>query len=323
MIPKKKTVPDIRESALRAAPLYKRISWKSDFRMNWSVYLLFTPILVYFIIFHYLPMFGIVMAFQDFSAIRGYFGSKWVGFTNFIEFFTGPNFLRILRNTLAISFLGLGVGFPLSIIFALLLNEIIFTGFKKLVQTISYLPFFVSAVVVCGLVIDFVSSNGIITNLLVALGMPRQNLLSDPKYFWGINLATDVWQGLGYGSIIFIASLSGVNSELYEAAAIDGANRLGRVWHVTLPALIPVIVTMFILRCGMIMSVGFDKILLLYNPSIYETADVISTHVVRMGIERMQYGYSAAVGLFNSLVGLFLLFVSNFLSRKFTENSVF
>ncbi|MDR2178653.1 MAG: ABC transporter permease subunit [Treponema sp.] len=299
------------------------ISWKRDFRMNWGVYLLFLPILVYFIVFNYLPMFGVVMAFQEFSAIKGFFGSKWVGFANFIELFTGPNFLTILRNTMAISFLNLGVGFPLSIIFALLLNEIIFDRFKKVVQTISYLPYFVSAVVVCGLAIDFVSSNGIITNILVAFGLPRQNLLSDPKFFWGINLLVDVWQGLGYGSILFIASLSGVNTELYEAAAIDGAGRLGRVWHVTLPALTPIIVTMLVMRCGMIMNVGSDKILLLYNPSIYETADVIATHVVRMGIERMQYGYSAAVGLFNSVVGLLMLMVSNFISRKLTESSVF
>jgi putative aldouronate transport system permease protein len=268
-------------------------------------------------------MFGIVMAFQDFSAIKGYFGSKFVGLANFIEFFSGPNFLRILRNTFAISFLNLGVWFPLTIVFALLLNEIIFTPFKKTIQTISYLPYFVSAVVVCGLVIDFVSSNGIITNFLVFFGFHRQNFLSDPKYFWFINLATDIWQGLGYGSIIYIASISGINHELYEAAAIDGASRLGRVWHVTIPALMPVIVTMLVLRCGMIMSVGSDKILLLYNPSIYETADVISTHVVRMGIERMQYGYSAAVGLFNSVVGLILLIVSNTVSQKLTEHSVF
>jgi putative aldouronate transport system permease protein len=302
---------------------YTGISWKRDFGMNWGVYLLFTPILAYFIIFNYLPMVGIVMAFQDFSAVRGFFGSKWVGFANFIEFFSGPNFLRIFRNTMAISFLNLGIGFPLSIIFALLLNEIVFTKFKKTVQTISYLPYFVSAVVVCGLVIDFVSSNGIVTHILIFFGMPRQNLLSDPKFFWWINLATDIWQGLGYGSIIFIASITNVNQELHEAAAIDGAGRLGRVWHVTLPALAPIIITMFILRCGMMLNVGSDKILLLYNPSIYETADVISTHVVRMGIERMQYGYSAAVGLFNSLVGVLLLFISNFLSRKFTEHSVF
>jgi putative aldouronate transport system permease protein len=291
--------------------------------VNWQVYLVFAPVLAYFIIFNYLPMFGIVMAFQDFNPVKGFFGSAFVGLKNFIDFFSGPSFLLILRNTLVISFLGLGVGFPMSIIFALLLNEIYFTRFKKTVQTISYLPYFVSAVVICGLIIDFVSTNGIITNLLVFFGMERENLLQNPKYFWAINLISDIWQGLGYGSIIYMAAITGVSHELHEAAAIDGANRLQRVLHITFPALLPTIVTMLILRIGMLLAVGFDKILLLYNPSIYETADVISTHVARMGISRMQYSYSAAVGLFNSVIGTALLFCSNFLSRKFTQSSIF
>lgn len=301
-----------------------KTSWKRDFKMNGQSYLLFLPVLIYFLIFNYLPMFGIVMAFQDFKATKGYFGSTFVGLQNFIDFFTNSSFEIILRNTLVISFLGLCIGFPLSIVFALLLNELKIKFFKKTIQTISYLPYFISAVVLCGLIIEFVSSNGVITNLLHNLfGIPKTNLLQDPKYFWAINLISDIWQGLGYGSIIFIATMSDVSPEQHEAAAIDGANRLQRVWHVTLPALVPVIMTMLILRLGMIMSVGFDKILLLYNPSIYETADVISTHVARMGIERMQYGYSAAVGLFNSVVGTFLLIVSNLLSRKYAETSIF
>jgi putative aldouronate transport system permease protein len=299
-------------------------TWKKDFQLNWSIYLLFLPILIYFIFFNYLPMFGIVMAFQDFKATKGFFDSDFVGFQNFIEFFTNPSFGIIFRNTIVISLLGLVIGFPLTIIFALLLNELNIKFFKKTVQTISYLPYFVSAVVICGLIIEFVSSNGIITTLLHNLfGLPKVNLLQDPKYFWWINLASDTWQGLGYGSIIFIATMTNVSSELHEAAAIDGANRLQRVWHVTLPALIPVIMTMLILRIGMLLAVGFDKILLLYNPSIYETADVISTHVARMGLERMQYGYSAAVGLFNSVVGTFLLLASNFLSAKYAQTSIF
>jgi putative aldouronate transport system permease protein len=297
--------------------------WKRDFSMNWSVYLLFVPVFVYFIVFSYLPMFGIVMAFQDFSAVKGFFRSPWAGFVNFIAFFSGPNFLRILRNTLVISFLSLGIGFPLTIIFALLLNEIHYTWYKKTVQTISYLPYFISAVVLCGLILEFVSSNGIITDVFVALGFPRENLLTNPRYFWTINLLSEIWQGLGYGSIIFIAAITNASQELHEAAVMDGANRLSRVWHVTLPAMMPVIITMLVLRCGMLLSVGGDKILLLYNPSIYETADVISTHVMRMGIERMQFSYSAAVGLFNSVVGLILLLLSNFISRKLTDNSVF
>lgn len=291
--------------------------------MNKGVYLIFIPIIVYFIIFNYLPMFGIVMAFEDFNAVRGFLGSKWVGFANFMQFFTGPNFLRILRNTMVISFMGLAFSFPLSIIFALLLNEIFYVPFKKMVQTISYMPYFVSAVVMCGLVIDFVSNNGIITNILVAFGLPRQNLLTNPKYFWLIYTLSGVWQGLGYGSIVFIASITGVSQELHEAAAIDGANRLSRVWHVTLPAMIPTIVTMLILQIGLVLQVGSDKILLLYNPSVYETADVISTHVYRMGIERMQYSYSAAVGLFNSVVGTLMLLGSNALSRKLAGSSIF
>jgi len=296
---------------------------KRDMRMNWSVYLLFVPILVYFIVFSYLPMFGIVMAFQDFKPTLGFFKSEFVGFANFIKFFTDPEFVRILRNTLAISLLNLCINFPLTIVFALLLNEITRTKFKKVVQTVSYLPYFISAVVICGLIIEFVSSNGVITDILVMLGFPRENLLQNPKYFWGIYVFSEIWQGLGYGSIIFIAAITGVSQELHEAAAIDGANRLKRVWHITLPSLLPVIITMLVLRIGMLMSVGFDKILLLYNPSIYETSDVISTHVARMGIERMQYGYSAAVGLFNSVVGTLLLLISNTLSKRLASTSVF
>ncbi len=307
---------------LNKAPKVVKTSWKRDFKMNWKIYLIVLPIIVYFIIFNYLPMGGLIMAFQKFSPVKGFFGSDFVGFDNFIQFFTAPNFFQILRNTFVISLLGLLIGFPLSIVFALLLNEIYITLFKKTVQTISYMPYFVSTVVICGLIIDFVSSNGVITNLLVKIGFERQNLLLNPNYFWGINLLSDIWQGLGYGSIIFIAAIAGVSQEQHEAAAIDGASRLKRAWHVTIPGIMPTIITMLILKCGMLMTVGFDKILLLYNPSIYETADVISTNVQRMGLEKMQYGYSAAVGLFNSVVGTTLLLVSNAISKKYAEHSV-
>ncbi len=305
-------------------PVKNKTSWKRDFMMNKQNYLLFLPLLVYFFIFSYLPMFGITMAFQNFKPARGFFASDFVGFDNFAEFFSNPSFGTILRNTLVISLLSICIAFPLSILFALLLNELKITLFKRTVQTISYLPYFISAVVICGLVIDFVSSNGIITNILHSVfGFPKTNLLQDARYFWWVNLGSEIWQGLGYGSIIFIATLSDVSPEQHEAAAIDGATRLQRVWHVTLPALIPVIMTMLILRVGMVMSVGSDKILLLYNPSIYETADVISTHVARVGIEQMKYGYSAAVGLFNSVVGTLLLVLSNTFSRKATETSIY
>lgn len=308
----------------KGVSLEAKTSWKMDLILNKGVYLLFLPVFVYFIIFNYLPMFGIVMAFQDFNAVKGFFGSQFVGLQNFRDFFSNPAFFQILRNTLVISLLGLSVGMITSIGFALLLNEIHFTKFKKTVQTISYLPYFVSLVVIAGLIIEFFSTNGVMTNLLVnVFGVRRENLLLNPNYFWGINLFTDIWQSMGYGSIIFIAAITGVSNEQHEAAAIDGANRLRRVWHVILPAIRPTIVTMLVMRMGTLMTVGFEKILLLYSPSIYSTADVISTYVTRMGLERMQYGYSAAVGLFNSVVGTLLLLISNAVSRKIADTSVF
>lgn len=312
----------MRKSQIEKSQHGKRNSWKRDFKMNWKIYALILPIIIYFIIFNYLPMGGLIMAFQKFSPTKGFFGSSFVGLDNFVQFFTAPNFRQILRNTFVISLLGLVVTTPLSIILALLLNEVYNAVFKKTVQTISYMPYFVSTVVICGLIIDFVSSNGIITNILVKLGMDRQNLLLNHRYFWSINLLSDLWQGLGYGSIIYIAAISGVSQEQQEAAAIDGADRFKRVWHVVIPGIMPTIITMLILRCGMLMSVGFDKILLLYNASIYQTADVITTNVQRMGLEKMQYGYSAAVGLFNSVVGIILLLLSNGISKKYADQSI-
>lgn len=297
--------------------------WKRDFRMNKWLYILALPVIIYFLVFNYAPMFGLVIAFEDFKPTKGIFGSTWVGLRNFIQFFSGPNFFTILRNTLVISFLGIIIAFPLSIIYALLLNELRLKWFKKSVQTIHYMPYFVSMVVMCGLIIEFCSTNGVVTNLLVSVfHMERENLLQNPNYFWWINLASDIWQGLGYGAIFFVAAITGVSRELHEAAAIDGAGRFRRAWHVTLPGIMPAIVTMFILKCGMLLQVGGDKILLLYNSSIYSTADVISTHVQRMGLEQMQYGYSAAVGLFNSAVGMALLIISNHLSKKVTETGI-
>ena len=314
------------KTAARQEPvkLAKPGSWKRNLQRYKSLYILTIPLVLYFFIFNYVPMFGLLMAFEDFKPARGFFGSTWVGFKNFIDFFTAPNFLEILRNTFVISALGLAVGFPLSIVFALLINEIYVKWFKKSVQTISYMPYFVSTIVLCGLVIEFCSTNGLITNALVSLGLvERQNLLQNPKYFWAINLISDQWQGLGYGSIVFIAAITNVSGELHEAAAIDGANRLQRVWHITLPGIKPMVVSMLILKCGMLMTVGFDKILNLYNTAIYSTADVISTYVYRVGLNGGRYGYGAAVGLFNSVVNLILLLASNAISKKYAEQSLF
>ena len=301
----------------------KKVSFRHDIAMNKGLYLLSIPIIAFFLVFNYAPMGGLVIAFQKFKPQRGIFGSKWVGFDNFVDFFTNPSFWPILRNTLVISLLGLLIAYPMAIIFALQLNEIGNRRFKKVIQTISYMPYFVSLVVICGLITEFCSSNGAVTTLLCTLtGMQKQNLLTNPDYFWAINLLSDLWQNLGYSSIIFVAAITSVSQELHEAAAIDGAGRLRRVWNITIPSIMPTIVTMLILRCGSLLSVGFEKILLLYNPSIYSTADVISTHVQRMGIEKTQYGYSAAVGMFNSVVNTILLVTANYFSQKLTDTSV-
>jgi len=300
------------------------VSWKHDIGMNWALYLLFLPVAVYFIVFNYLPMFGIVMAFQDFRPATGFFRSEWVGFRFFIEFFTGPTFWQILRNTIVISLLSIFVGMFASITFSLLLNEIKYSKLKRTFQTISFMPHFVSAVVVAGLIIEFTSSHGIITSALVNLfGMDRQNMLTNPRFFWGINLSADLWQGIGQGSIIYLATLSNVSQEHQEAAAIDGANRLQRVWHITLPAIKPVIAIMLTLALSRAMSVGGDRILLIYNPAIFSTADVIATHVARMGVFGMQFSYAAAVGFFNSVIGVILLISSNKASKKLAETSIF
>lgn len=302
----------------------KGMTWRKDIRVNWKLYLLALPIIVYFLIFNYAPMAGLVMAFQDFKPTKGILGSQWVGLQNFIRFFSSPNAFTVIRNTFVISGLGLFIGYPMSILFALLINEIRMKWFKKAVQTISYMPYFITTIVICGLIIDFCSSSGIITNLFVGLGwMDRQNMLTNPDYFWAINLISDLWQGLGYSSIVFIAAITNVSGELHEAAAIDGANRLQRVWHITLPGIKPMVVSMLILKCGMLMTVGFDKILNLYNPSIYSTADVISTYVQRVGINGGEFGYSTAVGLFNSVVNTALLLITNHLSAKYAEQSLF
>lgn len=312
------------EKAGAVGKVKNRQTWGRDLKMNWQLYLIAIPIILFFAVFNYAPMFGLVMAFEDYKPVRGILGSEWVGFQNFIDFFTAPNFWQIIRNTFVISGLGLVVGYPLSIIFALLINEIKLKWFKKGIQTISYMPYFVSVIVICGMIIDFCSTNGVITTLLSNLGIvERQNLLGNPNYFWLINLISDEWQNLGYSSIVFIAAITNVSGELHEAAAIDGANRLQRVWHVTLPGIIPMIVTMLILKCGMLMTVGFDKILNLYNPSIYSTADVISTYTYRMGIAGAQYGYSTAVGLFNGIINLVLLLAANKISAKVADQSLF
>lgn len=295
---------------------------KIDWKRNKAIYFLAIFGIAYYIIFHYLPMGGILIAFQRFRPNRGIFGSEWVGFRYFIDFFKGAYAYRIIRNTVLINFYDLLFGFPAPIIFALLLNEVAKMVFKRTVQTISYLPFFISQVVICGIILDFLSLNGLFNDILASLGMERIMFMLFPQYFRTVYVASGIWQGMGYGAIIYLAALSGVDVQLFDAAAIDGCNRFQRIIHVTIPGILPTIIIMLILRIGSMMNVGFEKIILLYNPSIFETSDVISSFVYRYGLLQGNYSYSTAVGLFNSIVNFVLLASTNALSKRYSGISL-
>ena len=298
-------------------------SFITDIKRNKGLYIILIPVILWFAIFAYLPMFGLIMAFEDYTPKGGFLHSDFVGLKHFKDFFNSVYFGRLLRNTFLISFYNLIFGFPAPIIFALLLNEVRNKVFKKTIQTVSYLPYFISLVIVCGLVADFTASDGPITELIVALGGKRQNYLGKAQYFRTIYVMSDMWQGVGFSSIIYLAALAGIDQELYEAAQLDGAGHIQRLIHITLPGLSTTIITLLILRMGTMLAVGYEKIILLYNNNTLKTADVISSYVYRKGLEEFNYGYSAAVGLFNSVINMALLIISNKLSRKFTETSLF
>ena len=294
-----------------------------EFRLNKYLYLMAIPVIAYYIIFQYGPMYGATIAFKQFDIVKGIWDSPWVGFKYFKEFFESFYFERTLRNTLVISLYQLVLGFPAPIIFALLLNELRNQRFKRAVQTITYLPHFVSTVVICGMIYDFVSRDGFITDLFVLLGGERSNLLGQPQYFRAIYVLSGIWQEVGWGTIIYLSALSGIDMEQYEAARIDGAGRFRQLVNITLPGIMPTVIILFILRLGQMMSVGFEKIILLYNPNTYETADVISSYVYRKGLgESFQFSFTAAVGLFNSVINFALLIAANQISKKVSETSL-
>ena len=295
---------------------------RRDWKMNKAVYLMAVPVMVYFFFFNYIPMGGILMAFEDYSIKKGIFGSTFVGFDNFIRFFNSIYCWRVIRNTLLISLYGLLFSFPFPIIFALCLNEIRNTKFKKLTQTISYLPYFISIVAVVSILQDFTSADGVLTQLAAALGDTGGALWSRPEWFRTLYIGSNIWQHLGYNSIIFISALAAIDQELYEAAVIDGAGRWKQTLYITLPELSSTIVVLLILRLGQIMNVGYEKTILMYSPATYETADVIASYVYRVGIEDADYGYSTAINFFNSVVNFLVLFVANAISRKLSETSL-
>lgn len=303
------------------SPLWLKI--KKDFSANKIKYLMVLPVIAYFIIFAYKPMYGVIIAFKDYKPHLGITGSEWVGFDNFIRFFKDPNAFRIIKNTFTISVWSIIFGFPAPILLALLINEIKNKFFKRAVQTISYIPYFISIVVVVSLIKTFTQSDGLINDIIVFFGGQRTNLLANKDFFIPIYILSGIWQSVGWDSIIYLAALSGIDQEQYEAARIDGAGRLKQMFHITLPGLRPTIIILFILRMGSLLSVGFEKVLLLYSPMTYEVADVISTYVYRMGILNADYSYSTAIGLFNTVVNIAMLLITNKIAEKTTESGLF
>ena len=280
------------------------------------------PVLAYYLIFHYAPIYGLVLAFKDYLPSRGIFGSEWVGLENFRRFFDSIYFGRVLRNTLLISLYEIVFGFPAPVLFALLLNEIRSASFKRTIQTVTYLPHFISTMVICGMILDFSLKNGLLNDVIAFLGGQRTDLLMRPEMFRPLYIASGIWQGVGWGSIVYLAALTSIDQELYEAAYIDGATRFQQALNITLPCLLPTITILFILKIGGLMSVGFEKVFLLYNPTTYEVADVISTFNYRKGLVEFDYSFSTAVGLFNSAINIFLLVMANTISRKVNETSL-
>ena len=287
------------------------------------LYLMALPVILWYVIFQYGPMYGLIIAFQRYVPTKPILANQFVGLKNFADFLKDPYFFRVLRNTLTINFYLLIFAFPAAIIFALLLNELRFQKLKKLTQTITYMPHFISAMVICGLAVDFFKADGMLTTMLVQVfGVEKTNLLSVKSYFQPIYVAMQIWQDTGWDSIIFVAALAGIDPTLYEAAVMDGAGRFRRVWSVTLPSIMPTIVILLIMRIGNMMTLGWEKIVLLYNQMTYETSDVISTYVYRRGLIQFDYSFSAAVGFFNSIVNFLLLIGANALSRKVNETSL-
>ncbi len=297
-------------------------AWK-HIKKDRQLLILLLPCVLFYAIFRYGPMFGLVMAFQKYGVFLGFMKSPWVGFEHFEKFFSSPDFFILFKNTLLLGLYNLLWTFPFPILFAIFLNEIKNAALKKGIQTVSYLPSFLSIVIVCSMVTDFLSpGHGIVNTLLKAIGLQPHYFLIDPAWFRTIYIASEIWSGMGYGAIIYLAALSGIDPSLYEAARVDGCKRFRSIWHITLPSMMPTIATMFILKSGNMFRIGYEKVLLLYTPTTYKVADVFSTYVYRKGLLETNYSYAAAVGLFESLVALILLLATNRISKKLSEQSL-
>lgn len=289
---------------------------------SWQLYVLILPAIVYIFLFCYQPMYGVQIAFKDFRINKGILGSPWVGLKHFIRFVQYPDFWNIMRNTAVISLYSF-VTFPISIIFALLLNEIANERYKKTVQMVTYMPHFISMVVICQMIEIFLGhTNGFVNNLLEVLGRERIPFLESGKYFASVYVWSDVWQEMGWGAIIYIAALASVPPELIEAARIDGANRMQIIWHVNIPTIMPTVIIMLILRCGGILAVGFEKTYLLQNALNIDASQVISTYTYKIGLLNAEYSYSSAVGLFNTVINVGFLVIVNLIAKRVSEISI-
>lgn len=301
-------------------------SWRRDWKSNKIVYLLFIPVFVYLLVMCYLPMFGVVMAFEDFNLAQGIFESPWVGLQNFIDLFEGDMFLPALRNTLVLAVFNLTFSFAAPIIFAFLITSVRNKKVRRICQTMSYMPNFVASVVVVSLVKMFLAYDGPLTHILTALGFEQQNWLANdtPPVFWVIYTAMSIWGGFGFGSIMYVAAIENLSKEIEEAAALDGANRWQLIWKIILPNIMPLIIMMWVMQIGLALRVGSDRILLMYMPSTYSVADVLYTYTYRMAFDGIpDYGLAAASGLFQSIVGSAMLLISNKLSKKMSGSSLF
>ena len=308
-----------KQKSIRAEREKKKSVWK-----NWQLYIMCLPAVIYFLIFAYKPMYGIIIAFKNYGMRKGIMGSPWIGFGNFERLFSSYWFPIILKNTLTLSGLTLILGFPIPILLALILNEVQNSRFRKGFQTISYAPHFISTVVLCGMLTLFLSpSSGVINRFITMLGGEHINFLQEPSMFKWVYVLSGVWQEMGWGSIIYFATLSGVDKALIEAADIDGASRLQKIWYINLPVLVPTILILLILNCGSLLSVGYEKVFLLQNPTNLSASEVISTFVYKSGLEKSDFSFGAAADLFNSVVNTIVLVLANTISKQTTKTSLF
>jgi len=307
-----------------AAALHKRPQFLRYLIKYKAFYLMLIPGLIYVVMFRYMPIMGAHIAFKDYKIFKGMWGSPWCGLDNFERLFQSANFYQIMANTMIISLYKIVIGFPIPIILALMLNEVNNMAFKKTVQTIAYLPHFISWVVIASLANSLLSpSDGVINQLLQKLGAEPIFFMGDSRYFRGVLVVSDIWKEMGWSAIIYLAALAGIPLDMYEAATIDGATKMQRLLYITLPSLVPTIIIMLLLRIGGILNAGFEQIFTMYNVAVYDVADIIDTYVYRVGIRETKYGFSAAVGLFKSVIAFTLVVSCNWLSRKFASESLF